>query len=135
MAAEPALRIAGLTKSFRGKRVVDAVDMTVERGEILGFLGPNGAGKTTVMNIVMGLVRPDSGAVELLGVPSGASHRGVRLKVGYLQEKPRIYPEMPARAYLDLFARLYGVPEPKKRIDAALDRVGLAAAADRPMGS
>src|SRR5688572_17289088 len=110
MAADPALRIAGLTKSFRGKRAVDGVDLTVERGEILGFLGPNGAGKTTVMNIVMGLVLPDGGDVELLGVTGGARHRGVRLKVGYLQEKPRIYPEMPARAYLGLFARLYGVP-------------------------
>ncbi len=135
MAAEPALRIAGLTKSFRGKRAVDGVDLTVEREEILGFLGPNGAGKTTVMNIVMGLVRADSGAVELLGVLGGAGHRGVRLRVGYLPEKPRIYPEMPARAYLDLFARLYGMPEPRKSIDAALDRVGLAAAADRPMGT
>jgi ABC-2 type transport system ATP-binding protein len=135
MAAEPALRIAGLTKSFRGKRAVDGVDLTVERGEILGFLGPNGAGKTTVMNIVMGLVRADGGAVELLGVQGGANHRGVRLKVGYLQEKPRIYPEMPARAYLDLFARLYGVAQPTKRIEAALERVGLAAAAHRPMGT
>jgi ABC-2 type transport system ATP-binding protein len=135
MPAEPALRITGLTKSFRGKRAVDGVDLTVERGEILGFLGPNGAGKTTVMNIVMGLVHADGGAVELLGVLCGAGHRGVRLKVGYLQEKPRIYPEMPARAYLDLFARLYGLPEPRRRIEAALDRVGLSDAAERPMGT
>jgi ABC-2 type transport system ATP-binding protein len=58
----------------------------------------------------------------------------VRLKVGYLQEKPRIYPEMSARAYLENFARLYGVPEPRKRVTALLDRVGLAAAADRLLG-
>ncbi|WP_207481893.1 ABC transporter ATP-binding protein [Arenibaculum pallidiluteum] len=127
----PALHVRNLTKSFRGKRVVDGVDLTVERGEILGFLGPNGAGKTTVMNMIMGLVRPDGGEIELLGVRGGARDRDLRLRVGYLQEKPRIYPEMTGRAYLDFFARLHGVPEPDRRVAAALDRVGLTDAADR----
>lgn len=135
MRNEPALRITGLTRSFRGRRAVDGVDLRVERGEIMGFLGPNGAGKTTVMNMVMGLVRPDGGEIELLGVAGGARHRGVRLRVGYLQEKPRIYPEMSARAYLEFFARLHGVPEPRKRVAAVLERVELAQAADRALGT
>jgi len=135
MSAEPALRIAGLTRSFRGKRAVDGVDLRVERGEIMGFLGPNGAGKTTVMNMVMGLVRPDGGEIELLGVRGGARDRGVRLRVGYLQEKPRIYPEMAARTYLEFFARLHGVPQPRQRVATVLDRVGLTAAADRALGT
>lgn len=135
MMSEPALRVTGLTRSFRGKRAVDGVDLAVERGEIMGFLGPNGAGKTTLMNMVMGLVTPHGGEIELLGVRGGAAHRAVRLKVGYLQEKPRIYPEMTARSYLELFARLYGVPAPRARVAAALEHVGIAEAADRALGT
>lgn len=127
------LNITGLSKSFRGRRVVDGVDMTVVRGQIVGFLGPNGAGKTSILTMVMGLLRPDTGRIELFGEenPSPAA----RLRMGYLQEKPSLYPEMTARSYLALFAQLHGVPKHRDRVDAALDRVGLASAADRPMGS
>jgi ABC-2 type transport system ATP-binding protein len=135
MASERALNISGLTRSFGRKRAVDGVDLAVSRGEILGFLGPNGAGKTTLMNLVMGLIAPDDGEIELLGVKGGALTREIRLRVGYLQEKPRIYPEMSARAYLDLFARLYGVPAPNERVADVLARVGLSLAADRPLGT
>jgi ABC-2 type transport system ATP-binding protein len=129
------LEINGLAKSFQGKRVVDGVDMAVTRGEIVGFLGPNGAGKTTVMSIATGLLAPDSGAVRLFGVDGGAKRSDIRLRIGYLQEKPRIYPEMTARAYLRLFARIYGVRDPVRRVDMVLDRVGLSSAADRMLGA
>jgi ABC-type multidrug transport system ATPase subunit len=129
----PVLRISGLSKSFRGRRVVDSVDMTVEQGQIVGFLGPNGAGKTSVMSMIVGLVAPDEGEISLFG----ENRRSVRtrLRLGYLQEKPTLYPDMTARAYLMLFARLHGVPQPEVRVDAVLDRVGLTAAADRSLGT
>lgn len=101
----------------------------------MGFLGPNGAGKTTVMNIAAGLLHPDEGAIELLGIHGGARGRDARLRLGYLQEKPRIYPEMSARAYLDFFARLYGVAEPAKRVAAVIERVGLGAVANQTLGT
>jgi ABC-2 type transport system ATP-binding protein len=128
----PVLRISGLTKSFRGCRVVDNVDMTVGQGRIVGFLGPNGAGKTSVMSMIMGLLAPDAGEISLFG----ESRRSVatRLRLGYLQERPTLYPDMTARAYLTMFARLHGAPRPQARVDAVLDRVGLTAAADRPLG-
>lgn len=129
------LEIDGLAKSFQGKRAVDGVSMAVAKGEIVGFLGPNGAGKTTVMSIVTGLLAPDQGHVRLFGIDGGARRADVRLRIGYLQEKPRIYPEMTARAYLNLFARIYGVREPGKRVDQVLDRVGLTSAADRTLGT
>lgn len=135
MEARAALRAVGLTKFFHMKPVVDGVDLVVERGEILGFLGPNGAGKTTVMNMVMGLLAPDGGEIELLGARGGMDLRKARLRVGYLQEKPRVYPEMTARAYLTFFAQLYGVPDPHRQVRAALERVGLADAADRVVGT
>lgn len=135
MTAAPSLRVTNLTRSFSGRRVVDGINLTVARGEIMGFLGSNGAGKTTVMNMIMGLLTPDGGEIELMGVKGGARHRSVRLRVGYLQEKPRIYPEMSGRGYLGLFARLYGVPDPAGRVAAVLDRVRLAGAADRGLGT
>lgn len=129
----PVLRISGLTKSFRGRRVVDRVDMTVGRGQVVGFLGPNGAGKTSVMSMIMGLLPPDRGEIALFG-ETRISDR-TRRRLGFLQEKPTLYPEMTARSYLRLFARLHGVPQPEMRADAVLDRVGLADAANRPLGS
>lgn len=128
-----ALRIDDLAKAYGGKRAVDGVSMTVAREEIVGFLGPNGAGKTSVMNMVMGLVKPDAGSIELLGRKAGADDRDTRLRVGYLQEKPRIYPEMTASAYLLLFARLYGVQRADHRVAEVLERVGLRSAANRPL--
>lgn len=129
----PVLSISGLTKGFRGRRVVDGVDLTVGQGQIVGFLGPNGAGKTSVMTMVMGLMAPDAGRIELFGTarPSPSA----RLRMGYLQEKPSLYPEMTARSYLALFARLHGVPNPMRRVGEVLERVGLTQAADRQMGS
>ena len=131
MISDTALAVRGLTKAFRRKVAVDGVDFSVRRGEIVGFLGPNGSGKTTVMNMVMGLIAPDAGQIDLLGERAGHRQTGVRLRIGYLQEKPRIYPEMTARGYLAFFARLYGVAAPDVRVGAVLDRVGLTAAADR----
>lgn len=130
-----ALKVRGLTRSFGRKRAVDTVDLTVFRGEIFGFLGPNGAGKTTLMKMVMGLIAPDSGEIELLGRKGGAASREILLRVGYLQEKPSIYPEMTARAYLSLFAGLYGIPEVQTCVARALERVGLADAADKPLAA
>jgi ABC-2 type transport system ATP-binding protein len=129
----PVLRISGLTKSFRGRRVVDDVHMTVSQGQIVGFLGPNGAGKTSVMSMVMGLLAPDGGAIELFG-ETRASDR-TRLRLGFLQEKPTLYPEMTALAYLRLFARLHGVARAETRVDEVLERVGLSGVADRALGS
>lgn len=135
MASEHALKLSGLSRSFGRKQAVDNVHLVVSRREILGFLGPNGAGKTTLMNLVMGLLAPDEGEIELLGVKGGARSRDVRLRVGYLQEKPRIYPEMTGRNYLDFFARLYGVPDTPARVADVLGRVGLSHAADRALAT
>ena len=129
-----ALTVSGISRSFGTKRAVDDVSFSIGRGEITGFLGPNGAGKTTVMGMIMGLVTPDSGTIELLGVSEGSRLPAMRLRIGYLQERPRVYPEMTARGYLRFFADLYGVPGPAERVREVLDRVGLTAAADRRLG-
>lgn len=131
----PALAVTALSKSFGAKRAVEDATFSVARGETTGFLGPNGAGKTTVMNMIVGLTAPDSGAIELFGVPQGSRQRDLRVLLGYLQEKPRIYPEMTARAYLRFFADLYGIADAGNRVKEVIERVGLTAAADRRLGN
>ncbi len=133
MKQELALETRGLVKSFKAKRAVDGVDFAVCAGEITGFLGPNGAGKTTVLNIASGLLAPDAGEVVLLGVPNGFRDPRIRKRVGCLQEKPRIYPNMTARQYLRLFADLYAVARPASRIEETLELVSLTFAADQPL--
>ena len=129
------LEIKEISKSFGGKRAVNDVNFSVLRGEIVGFLGPNGAGKTTVMNVITGLLSPDKGIVRLFGVDGGASLSKNRNRIGYLQEKPRIYPDMSARDYLHLFARLYDVRNANRRVIDVMERVGISFAADRMLGT
>ncbi len=131
----PALAVHALSKTFGAKRAVEDATFAVARGEITGFLGPNGAGKTTVMNMIVGLTDPDAGEIELLGVRHGSRRRDLRMLIGYLQEKPRVYPEMTARGYLRFFADLYGIPNAGSRVKEVIERVGLASAADRRLGN
>ncbi len=133
--AAHALVVDGLAKAFGTKQAVQQASFSVARGEITGFLGPNGAGKTTVMGMIMGLLEPDAGTIELFGRCDRGDLSAARARSGYLQEKPRIYPDMTARAYLRFFADLYGVPEAGRRVNEALDRVGLRSAADRRLGA
>jgi ABC-2 type transport system ATP-binding protein len=125
----------GLWKQFGRKVAVRDVDLDVERGEIVGFLGPNGAGKTTVMNMITGLSRLDRGELVLFGVPGGSSDPMLRSRLGYLQERPCIYPELSAPASLRLFAALYQVPDATRRIDELIDRMSLRHAEDRPLST
>lgn len=130
-----ALSARGLTRSFGRRNVVRGVDLDVRSGEIVGFLGPNGAGKTTVMKMITGLLTPDSGEIDLLGVRNGFRDPRIRARIGYLQEKPRVYPEMSARGYLSLFGRLYGLVDGGPQIARALARVGLAEVGEKPVGA
>lgn len=134
-AESAAVSVSDLSKSFRRKVAVDGVTLSIARGEIVGLLGPNGAGKTTLMSMVMGLIQPDGGHIDLLGVRGGYRRADIRMRVGYLQEKPRIYPEMTAQAYLAFFAGIYGVEAARLRVDEALERVGLQAAAHKRLGT
>jgi lipopolysaccharide export system ATP-binding protein len=82
-----------LAKEYRGRRVVDGVSVNVGAGEIVGLLGPNGAGKTTTFNMVVGVVKPDAGAVSFQGRPITGlpMHRRARLGIGYLTQEPSVF--------------------------------------------
>ncbi|MGH7186282.1 MAG: ATP-binding cassette domain-containing protein, partial [Pseudomonadota bacterium] len=90
--AQGVLAVHHLRKSFKARRVVEDVSMTVRRGEVVGLLGPNGAGKTTLFYMITGLIRPDSGLIELDGhdVTRLPMYRRARLGIGYLPQEASI---------------------------------------------
>ncbi|MCW2613331.1 MAG: transporter related protein [Frankiales bacterium] len=132
---DAAVRTTGLTKRFRGGQVaVDALDLVVPRGSVTGFLGPNGSGKTTTIRMLLGLVVPTSGQVELLGEPVPRASASVLPRVGALVEGPAFHPYLSGRANLvrlDAADRTVDRRTSSARIDTALDRVGLQAAAGK----
>src|SRR5271169_7077324 len=86
----PLLATEKLVKEYRGRRVVNGVSVSVNAGEIVGLLGPNGAGKTTTFNMVVGIVKPNEGAVKFSGrdIASLPMHQRARLGIGYLTQEP-----------------------------------------------
>jgi len=123
---EVVVRTDALTKTYAGRRAVDAVDLTVRRGEIYGFLGPNGAGKTTTLRMLLGLVRPTSGTARVLGGQPGAPE--VTDRLGALIEGPGFYPYLSGRANLQTLARYRALP--RSAVEQALARVDLTDRAD-----
>ena len=131
---EPALRTVQLTKSYGSLRAVDALDLEVGRGELFGFLGPNGAGKTTTIRMALGLVRPTSGRVEVLGRDLSRHGRDVLPRVGALVESPALYLYMSGRDNLRAVAGVLG-GVPRARIDDLIDLVGLGSRAGDRVGT
>jgi ABC-2 type transport system ATP-binding protein len=110
-----------LTKRYGDRAAVDRINLTIRPGEVYGFLGPNGAGKTTTLRMVLGLVRPTSGSVQVFGLPAGDPKALAR--IGSLVEGPGFFPYLSGRDNLRVVARWAGVPE--RRVDRALDEVDL----------
>jgi ABC-2 type transport system ATP-binding protein len=125
------LRTVGLTKRFGPILAVDGLDLEVRAGEVFGFLGPNGSGKSTTAGMVLGLIKPTAGRVELFGEPLDSNRLGLLRRVGAVIESPAFYPYLSGRDNLRAIATAAGgVPE--GRIDALLAQAGLAERADTP---
>ena len=150
----PLFEVRGLTKRFLGVTAVDAVDVSIEAGELVGLIGPNGSGKTTLFNCVTGYLAPDAGRVLFRGrdVTGVAAHRIARLGVGRTFQLVSVFPRLSALENLLTFlqqhqeehvlARLVRAPRVRRyeaaaveRALALLDSVGLAGRADDPAGS
>src|SRR5215472_3952996 len=122
--AENVLATHQLTKTYGRRPAVCALDLRINRGEVFGFLGPNGAGKTTTIRMMLGLVRPTSGWVELLGQNVADDGGSVLPRVGALVEAPALYPFLSGLDNLQAFAApLGGVA--RRRLDVMLDLVQL----------
>ena len=119
-----------LTKRYRGRTVVDRVSIAVEKGDVYGFLGPNGAGKSTTLRMMLGLVRPSGGRVELFGAPLG--DRRALARVGAIVESPSLYTYLSGRDNLRMLSELSG-GAPAARLDEVLDLVDLRDRAGDPV--
>lgn len=126
-----------LTKKYDDFTAVDALNLTVQEGEVFGLLGPNGAGKTTTILMLLGLTEPTSGSIQVLGLDPAHKPLSVKSNVGYLPDSVGFYDEMTARENLSYIARLNGLPrrEINGRIDAVLERVRLSHVADQRVGT
>jgi len=129
-----AVQSDGLTKRFRHQVAVDAIDLAVPRGSVYGFLGPNGSGKTTTIRLLLGLIRPTAGSHRLFGQPMPEAAMRMLPRVGALVEGPAFHPYLSGRANLlrlDAADRTAAPRTAGRRVDEALDRVGLLAAAGK----
>jgi ABC-type multidrug transport system ATPase subunit len=122
----PIIKVSGLSKKFKEITAVDDLSFSVEENCIYGFLGQNGAGKSTTIRMLLTLVKPDSGEIEIFGHKLPEGRTDVLRQTGALIEKPDLYKYLTAFENLKLFARLSGVKYGRKELLDQLDHVGLA---------
>lgn len=105
------IEIVGITKSYGDKRAVDNLTLDVRDGEIFGFIGPNGAGKTTTIKTIVGMLRPDSGAVRVNGVDVQANPIEAKLGIAYVPDTPDVYERLTGMQFVNFIADAYRVPQ------------------------
>ena len=122
-----ALAIRGLSKTFGRQKIIDNLNMTVPEGSIFGFIGQNGAGKTTTMKMVLGLLRPDQGEIQVCGEPARFGQTKTNQYIGYLPDVPEFYNYMVPIRYPKLCGEIIGLPkeETRRRGEELLSLVGL----------
>jgi ABC-2 type transport system ATP-binding protein len=118
--------VTGLNKSFGDKHVVQDFSIKVDEGRICGFLGPNGSGKTTTLRMLCGLLTPDSGQGTALGYDIIRQAAEVKRRTGYMTQKFSLYEDLTIAENLEFTARVYGLDRRRERVDASLQRLGLA---------
>jgi ABC-2 type transport system ATP-binding protein len=120
-----AIDVRGLNKSFGDKPVVRDVSIQVGEGRITGFLGPNGAGKTTTLRLLCGLLTPDSGEGEVLGLDFRTQTDAIKRQTGYMTQSFSLYQDMTIEENLSFIARVYRLDNRDRRVTAALEHLGL----------
>jgi ABC-2 type transport system ATP-binding protein len=130
-----AIDVRGLNKRFGDKHVVQDFSLAVRAGEIYGFLGPNGSGKTTSIRMLCGLLRPDSGSGTCLGFDLIEETAEIKRHVGYMTQRFSLWEDLTLRENLDFVARMYNMDQRRRRVDQALDQLGLASRARQLAGT
>ena len=126
------LKVRGLTKRYGETEVVRGIDLHVRRGECFGLLGPNGAGKTTTLRLLLGLIEPDAGSIELAGIAVPQHAREARMKVGVVPQMDNLDPDFSVRENLLAYGRYFGMEKAAiaARVPELLEFAGLANKAD-----
>jgi ABC-2 type transport system ATP-binding protein len=114
-ASIPAIEIRDLVKTYGGSRAVDGLSVIVPQACFFGFLGPNGAGKTTTIRMLTGLAQPDSGTMQVLGLPLPQKSLEIRKEIGLVPDDTLLFDYLTGAEYLEFVARLYGLPRPLAR--------------------
>ena len=120
------VKVSGLTKSFKHNTAVNDLSFSVNEGDVYGFLGQNGAGKSTTIRMLVTLIAPTAGEIEIFGMPLNKNRIEILRQIGAVIEKPDVYKYLSAFENLSLFARLSGVSLPDAKLMDQLDKVGLA---------
>ena len=107
--SEPAIRVRGLRKRYARIPAVDGVDLEVPRGSFFGFLGPNGAGKTTTIRMLTGLIPPDEGSIEILGLPMPQQELEIKKRIGLVPDESLLFDRLTGLEFLEFVGRMYGL--------------------------
>jgi ABC-2 type transport system ATP-binding protein len=128
------IEVENLTKKYRERVAIDALNFRIEEGEIVGFLGPNGAGKSTTMKILTGFMPATAGKARVAGFDIFEKPLEAKRKIGYLPETPPLYPELTVRGYLQFVAELKGVKNVKAELERVASVTGLTSELGRLTG-
>jgi heme exporter protein A len=128
----PIVEVAELTRAFGPRKAVAGVTFSLAPGDCLAVFGPNGAGKTTLLRLLAGLLKPSSGSARLAGIPLPGGTLA-RSRVGLISHHTMLYEALSARENVSFAARLYGIRDPRTRVDDALSRMGMLDRADAPV--
>ncbi len=126
----PVIQVKNLTKSFKNLTAVNDLSFSVNEGEVYGFLGQNGAGKSTTIRMLLTLIEPTSGSIEIFGMNLHKHRNEILKQIGAIIEKPDLYKYLTAKENLRIFAKMSGVKADDKKIMDQLQMVGLADRAD-----
>jgi ABC-2 type transport system ATP-binding protein len=130
-----AIDVAGINKYFGDKHVVKDLTLRVPRGQIFGFLGPNGSGKTTSIRMICGLLTADSGSGTCLGYDVIRQSAEIKREVGYMTQRFSLWDDLTIRENMDFIARMYGMADRARAVDAAIETLGLTARRDQLAGT
>jgi heme exporter protein A len=131
-AGPPIVEVAELTRVFGSQLAVAGVTFSLGAGQCLALFGPNGAGKTTLLRVIAGLLKPTSGSARISGIPLPGGSLA-RSRIGLISHQTMLYGALSPRENVTFVARLYGISEPTKLVDAALQRMSMLERADTPV--
>ena len=120
-----AIDVKDLSKKFGTLQAVDHVSIQIEQGHITGFLGPNGSGKTTTLRMLCGLLTPDSGSGQVLGLDFPREAEAIKRRTGYMTQRFSLYEDLTIEENLTFIARVYGLDRIGGRVDETLEKLGL----------